>query len=276
MISGLATDMETLPHHPHVNLIGGGMSPHTPPVFNHQGSCCRPTSQCHAYFKVSFPANLSQSEHCSRGLGKAASRPARVPNDDPSLESDLSLLTSLIKWVIDMINPTPQWDSDEQRSEAMAHLDCCMRQYRASCADPPKAHTVIWRDPARRCSNGPDHVEYEGDGVGKDGLADAVDALPGPVDLGEAEGLELPKVEEDVKVEEEKKGDGEERANYEVKADEEANVDEAMVDEAKVDEAKGDEAKGDEAKGDEANVDEIKVDEVKADEANVDEAGEQN
>jgi hypothetical protein len=56
-----------------------------------------------------------------------------------------------VKWVLDMQNGK-LWQSPEQEDEAMAHLECCMRQYRASCANPMSGPTIVWRDPSQECS----------------------------------------------------------------------------------------------------------------------------
>ena len=166
MTSGTVSDMDSPAgkgtgrhRRPHMKLTGD-VSLHAPPVFNHEGDCCRPTAQCHAYFK----------------------------------------------WVIDMINPAPQWDSDDQKAEAMAHLDCCLRQYRASCANPPAESTVVWRDPARGCSNGPSPATAEDE---KQELPEALAGLPGPVVPESLDDLEVPKVVDEVKVDDEVKADGE-------------------------------------------------------------------
>ncbi|ETN38529.1 uncharacterized protein HMPREF1541_06564 [Cyphellophora europaea CBS 101466] len=102
------------PGHPHFKMPVPNLDLHKPPVFNHEGNCCRPTGQCHAYFK----------------------------------------------WVIDMLNGN-RWDGDDQKRDAMAHLECCMRQFNASCADPPKSDTLRWHDPKLGCSNGGPEPAHE-------------------------------------------------------------------------------------------------------------------
>lgn len=104
-----------------------------PPVFNHQGDCCQPTPQCHAYFKR----------------------------------------------VIDVLNSEAQWDNEAQQEEAMAHINCCIRQFRASCADPPMGAEILWRDPAVSCSNKQAEVP---EGLDMSGVGDDDEVLDEGVD----------------------------------------------------------------------------------------------
>lgn len=63
-----------------------------------------------------------------------------------------------VKWMLDMQNQDA-WEHPEQKAEANSHVECCMRQYRASCEDPMEGDTVIWRDPSKSCS--PDKKSVE-------------------------------------------------------------------------------------------------------------------
>jgi hypothetical protein len=142
-----------------------------PPVFNHKGHCCRPTPQCHAYFR----------------------------------------------WVIDVLNSESKWDNDAQRDEAMGHMDCCIRQYRASCENPQMGHEIFWKDPAKSCSNKPTELP---DGLRLGGADEKeekekdkeekphVEVIPGGPALEGATPVlpeEMPPIEDAAKVEEEPK-----------------------------------------------------------------------
>lgn len=83
-------------------------------------------------------------------------------------------------------------------------MDCCLKQFRASCSDPPKGLSIIWKDPAKGCSNDPDETfQLPGDvGAGAAGGADGVNGGGvGPV-IPEPEENVLPGLEvDDVKLE---------------------------------------------------------------------------
>lgn len=73
-----------------------------------------------------------------------------------------------VTWMLEMQN-TNGWESEAQRREANSHVECCMRQYHASCSTSMQGNTIIWRDPTKHCSPNqgsevPQHDETEHEG----------------------------------------------------------------------------------------------------------------
>jgi hypothetical protein len=56
-----------------------------------------------------------------------------------------------VNWLTDM-NNNEEWRSQVDMTEANAYVDCCMRQYAASCDKPMTGNEIIWKDPAEGCS----------------------------------------------------------------------------------------------------------------------------
>lgn len=56
-----------------------------------------------------------------------------------------------VGWMMDMQSQNA-WENPEQKAEANSHIECCMRQYKASCKDPMDGNKIVWRDPRKACS----------------------------------------------------------------------------------------------------------------------------
>jgi hypothetical protein len=94
---------------------------------------------------------MSDIPYAALGLSEDLPQPPQKPGLLGKCCKPTAQCHAYVAWLTDM-NGRAEWQTEVDMEEANAYVDCCTRQYMASCDKPMIGNEIIWKDPSEGCS----------------------------------------------------------------------------------------------------------------------------